>query len=59
MAGCINLCFRAGRRWIAQMSTYAAGVTSFDGAVFILMEIIGAMFAVPAFKTVTKEQGDE
>ena len=41
------------------MSTYAAGVTSFDGAVFILMEIIGAVLAVPAFKTVTREQGDE
>ena len=43
----------------ARMFTYAAaGVTPFDGAVFILMQIIGAVLAVLVFKAVTRERGE-
>ena len=45
---------------IARMFTYAAaGVKPFDGAVFILMQIIGAVLAVLVFKAVTGKRGDE
>ena len=44
----------------ARMFTYAAaGVKPFDGAMFILMQIIGAMLAVLVFKAVTRKRGDE
>lgn len=40
---------------IARMFTYAAaGVKPFDGAVFILMQIIGALLAVLVFKAVKR-----
>ncbi len=43
----------------ARMFTYAAaGVTPLDGAVFILMQIIGAVLAVLAFKAVTAKRGE-
>ena len=37
----------------------AAGVTPVDGAIFILMEIIGAVLAVLVFKAVTRKNYDE
>ena len=44
---------------LARIFTYAAaGVTPFDGAVFILMQIIGAVLAVLVYKVV-KGKGDE
>ena len=44
----------------ARMFTYAAaGVKPFDGAVFILMQIIGAVLAVLVFKAVTGKRGNE
>lgn len=43
----------------ARMFTYAAaGVKPFDGAVFILMEIIGAVLAVPVFKVIEGKRGE-
>ena len=43
---------------LARMFTYAAaGVTPFDGAVFILMEVIGAVLAVLTFKAVIRQRG--
>ena len=45
---------------IARIFTYsAAGVTPFDGAVFILMQIIGAVLAVLIFKAVTGKKDKE
>ena len=45
---------------IARMFTYAAaGVKPVDGAVFILMQIIGVVLAVLIFKVVTRKRGDE
>ena len=42
---------------LARMFTYsAAGVKPFDGAVFILMQIIGAVLAVLVFRAVTEER---
>ena len=42
---------------LARMFTYAAaGVKPFDGAVFILMEIIGALLAVLVFKAVIRQR---
>ena len=42
----------------ARMFTHAAaGVTPFDGAAFILMEIIGAALAVLVFKAVKRDKG--
>ncbi len=42
---------------LARMFTYAAaGVTPIDGAVFILMQLIGAGLAVLVFKVVTKRR---
>ncbi len=44
----------------ARMFTYsAAGVMPVDGAVFILMQIIGAVLAVLIFKAVTQRRGEE
>ena len=44
---------------LARMFTYsAAGVKPFDGVVFILMQIIGAVLAVLVFKLVTRKRGD-
>jgi len=44
----------------ARIFTYsAAGVMPVDGAVFILMQIIGAVLAVLIFKAVTAKRGDE
>ena len=44
----------------ARMFTYAAaGVKPFDGGMFILMEIIGAVLAVLVFKAVTRNNGEE
>ena len=43
----------------ARMFTYAAaGVTPVDGAVFILMEIVGAVLAVLVFKALTRRRGE-
>ena len=43
----------------ARIFTYAAaGVTPLDGAVFILMQIIGAVLAVLAFKAVTRKRSE-
>ena len=44
----------------ARIFTYSkAGVMPVDGAVFILMEIIGAVLAVLVFKVVTRKNYDE
>lgn len=44
---------------LARMFTYAAaGVTPIDGAIFVLMQIIGAGLAVLVFKMVTKRRMD-
>ena len=44
---------------LARMFTYsAAGVKPFDGAVFILMQIIGAVLAVLVFRAVTGSGGE-
>lgn len=44
---------------LARMFTYAAaGVKPVDGAVFILMQIIGAVLAVLVFRVVTGTRGD-
>ena len=44
----------------ARIFTYSkAGVMPVDGAVFILMQIIGAVLAVLIFKAVTGKRGDE
>ena len=43
----------------ARMFTYAAaGVKPFDGGVFILMQIIGAVLAVLVFKALTRKRAD-
>ena len=44
---------------IARIFTYSkAGVMPVDGAVFILMQIIGAVLAVLVFKAVTRQRGE-
>jgi glycerol uptake facilitator-like aquaporin len=43
----------------ARMFTYsAAGVTPLDGAIFILMQIVGAVLAVLVFKAVTRKRSE-
>ena len=45
---------------VARMFTYAAaGVKPLDGAVFILMQIIGAVLAVLVFRVVTRKGGED
>ena len=45
---------------LARIFTYsAAGVKPFDGAIFVLMQIIGAVLAGLVFKAVTRQRGED